>query len=231
MLGNAAAQVRFICPDIAGTLPRRRVRIYGEGAHDSKIKADRNKAMKNTSSAIFGIAGILVGCTGTTTEIRQHAPLVRSGTAYRGVSVAVLPFDGPNGPVARDVVIRVLAEREGASVVSPSQVDSFLWSAKLQPSAYDPTTMNAISTGLHAPVVIWGQVDQFTPYHFDRFVPATPAYVEMTINTWAAAGAQTKTATINRQGSLPFTIWDKQPTFQDVALDEVSDFFAGNQRP
>jgi hypothetical protein len=178
------------------------------------------------------MVAVLAGCTGTSTEIREHAPLsTRSGTAYRGVSVAVLPFDGPNGPVARDVVIRVLAEREGASVVSPSAVDSFLWSAKLQPSAFDPNTMATISNGLHTPVIVWGQVDQFTPYHFDRFVPATPAYVEMTINTWTTASGQTKTATINRQGSLPFTIWDKQPTFQDVALDEVSDFFAANQRP
>ena len=177
-------------------------------------------------------AGTLVaGCTGTSTEIRQHAPLAaRSDTAYRGATVAVLPFDGPNGPVARDVVVRVLAEQDGANVVSPSQVDSFLWNAKLQPSAYDSNAMAAISAGLHVPVVIWGQVDQFTPYHFDRFVPATPAYVEMTINTWSAT-AGTKTATINKQGSLPFTIWDKQPTFQDVAIDEVSDFFAGNQRP
>jgi hypothetical protein len=173
----------------------------------------------------------LVGCTGTATEIREHAPLGARSSPYRGVSVAVLPFDGPNGPVARDVVIRVLAEREGASVIGPSQVDGFLWNARLQPNAYDPATMAAISAGLHAPTVIWGQVDQFTPYHFDRFVPATPAYVEMTINTWSASDAKTKTATINRQGSLPFTIWDKQPTFQDVALDEVSDFFAANQRP
>jgi hypothetical protein len=173
---------------------------------------------------------LLAGCTGTATEVREHAPLAALPNAYRGVSVAVLPFGGPNGPEARDVVIRVLAERAGANVIGPSQVDSFLWNTKSQPSAYDPSTMNAISTGLHAPVVIWGQVDQFTPYHFDRFVPATPAYVEMTINTWSSTGG-TKTATINKQGSLPFTIWDKQPTFQDVALDEVSDFFAGNQRP
>ena len=188
--------------------------------------------MNKTGGAIFAIsAGILIGCTGTATEVRQHAPLAtRSGTAYRGVTVAVLPFGGPNGPVARDAVIRVLAEQEGANVVSPSVVDGFLWNGKLQPSAYDSGAMGAISAGLHAPIVIWGQVDQFTPYHFDRFVPATPAYVEMTISTWSATGG-TKTATINKQGSLPFTIWDKQPTFQDVALDEVSDFFAGSPRP
>jgi hypothetical protein len=121
----------------------------------------------------------------------------------------------------------VLAEQEGANVISPSQVDGFLWNARLQPSAYDQSTMSSISAGLHAPLVVWGEVDQFTPYHFDRLVPATPAYVEMTINTWAMAEGRTRTATINRQGSLPFTIWDKQPTFQDVATAEVSDFFAG----
>ena len=87
--------------------------------------------------------------------------------------------------------------------------------------------MVAISSELNAAVVIWGGVDQFTPYHFDRFVPATPAYVEMTINTWSARDGTTQTATINRQSSLPFTIWDKQPTFQDVALAEASDYFAG----
>jgi hypothetical protein len=170
----------------------------------------------------------IVGCTGTATEVHERAHLAsRGGAAYRGVSVAVLPFGGPNGPVARDVVIRVLSEQEGGSLVSPSQVDGFLFGARLQPSAYDQATMGAISSGLRAPVVVWGDVDQFTPYHFDRFVPATPAYVEMTINIWSATEGRTRTATINRQGSLPFTIWDKQPTFQDVALAEVSDFFAG----
>jgi hypothetical protein len=174
------------------------------------------------------LAVALIGCTGTATEVRERAPLTtRGGAALRGASVAVLPFGGPNGPAARDVVIRVLAEQEGANVISPSQVDGFLWNARLQPSAYDQSTMSAISAGLHAPLVVWGEVDQFTPYHFDRLVPATPAYVEMTINTWSSAEGRTRTATINRQGSLPFTIWDKQPTFQDVATAEVSDFFAG----
>jgi hypothetical protein len=184
--------------------------------------------MYRATLAAIILAGGLLGCTGTATEVRERSALsARGGAAYRGASVAVLPFGGPNGPAARDVVIRVLAEQEGANVISPSQVDGFLWNARLQPSAHDQSTMSAISGSLHAPVVVWGEVDQFTPYHFDRLVPATPAYVEMTINTWSAAEGRTRTATINRQGSLPFTIWDKQPTFQDVATAEVSDFFAG----
>jgi hypothetical protein len=207
--------------------PTRAITLQGHDMRRAPIKRFRLASISFTAVMV----AILAGCTGTATEIREHAPLAaHPGATYRGVTVAVLPFGGPNGPVARDVVIRVLAEREGASVISLSAVDSFLWNAKLEPSAYDPNTMAAIAAGLHASVIVWGQVDQFTPYHFDRFVPATPAYVEMTINTWSATGGQTKTATINRQGSLPFTIWDKQPTFRDVALDEVSDFFAGNQR-
>jgi hypothetical protein len=71
-----------------------------------------------------------------------------------------------------------------SAFASSAGVTYRLWNAKLQPSAYDSNAMAAISAGLHAPVVIWGQVDQFTPYHFDRFVPATPAYVEMTINAY-----------------------------------------------
>ena len=178
-----------------------------KGAHGRKIGADSDKTMNKTSGSLLSVAMVamvvlLIGCTGTATEIRQHAPLpMHSGTTYRGVRVAVLPFGGPNGPVARDVVVRVLAEQEGANVISPSAVDGFLWNAKLQPSAYDANTMAAISAGLQTPAVIWGQVDQFTPYHFDRFVPATPAYVEMTINTWSVSDGRTKTTTINRQGS------------------------------
>ena len=184
--------------------------------------------MFRTALAAMVLLGHLLGCTGTATEVRERAPLAaRSGASFRGAPVAVLPCGGPNGPAARDVVTRVLAEQEGANVISPSQVDSFLWNARLQPSSYDQSTMSAISAGLHTPVVVWGQVDQFTPYHFDRLVPATPAYVEMTINTWSMAEGRTRTATIDRQGSLPFTIWDKQPTFQDVATAEVSDFFGG----
>jgi hypothetical protein len=173
-------------------------------------------------------AGLMADCTGTSTEVRERASLgAREGTAYRGETVAVLPFGGPNGPIARDVIIRVLAEQQGARVLGPSAVDSYLFSSRLQPNPYDVATMGAISAGLHAPVVFWGEVDQFTPYHFDRFVPATPAYVELTTNTWSSAEGRTRTATINKQGALPLTIWDKQPTFQDVALAEVSDFFAG----
>jgi len=149
------------------------------------------------------------------------------GASFRGAPVAVVPFGGPNGRAARDVVIRVLAEQEGANVISPSQVDGYLWNSRLQPSPYDQSTLSAIGAGLHAQSVVWREVDQFTPYHFDRLAPATPAYVEITINTWSTAEGRTRTATINRQGSLPFTIWDKQPTFQDVAIAEVSDFFAG----
>jgi hypothetical protein len=51
----------------------------------------------------------------------------------------------------------VLAEQEGATVISPSQVDGFLWNARLQPSAYDQSTMSAISAGLHAPLVVWAK--------------------------------------------------------------------------
>jgi hypothetical protein len=140
--------------------------------------------MLRTTLAAIILVGLSFGCTGTDTEVRQRAPLAaRGGASFRGAPVAVLPFDGPNGPAARDVVIRVLTEQEGANVISPSQADGFLWNARLQPNAYDQSTMSAISAGLHAPVVVWGEVDQFTPYHFDRLVPATPAYVEMTINT------------------------------------------------
>jgi hypothetical protein len=170
----------------------------------------------------------LASCTGTATEVRTRASLPpHPGSGLRGVSVAVLPFGGPNGPAARDVVVRVLAEQENANVIGPGRVDGYLWNTRLQPNEHDQGAMAAISSGLNAAVVIWGGVDQFTPYHFDRFVPATPAYVEMTINTWSARDGRTQTATINRQSSLPFTIWDKQPTFQDVALAEASDFFAG----
>jgi hypothetical protein len=116
----------------------------------------------NQAPVVIVAAVFLIGCTGTATEVRQHAPLTARPSAYHGATVAVLPFSGPNGSIARDVVVRVLAEQDGANVIGPPQVDSFLWNSKLQPNAYDPTTMAAISAGLHAPVVIWGQVDQFT---------------------------------------------------------------------
>ena len=82
-----------------------------KGPHRRKIGADSDKTINKPggpllSFAMVAMVVLLIGCTGTATEIRQQGPLLmHSGTTYRGVRVAVLPFGGPNGPVARDVVV------------------------------------------------------------------------------------------------------------------------------
>src|SRR5205814_9821426 len=98
----------------------------------------------------------------------------------RGQTVAVLPFEGPNGPAAQNVVTQVVVTQSGASLVPPSTVDRYLMTAGFRPSAYDPGGLE-----LKATRIIWGAVNQFTPYHFNRLVPATPAYVEITFNVFS----------------------------------------------
>ena len=174
---------------------------------------------------LLAVAVTLAACTGTNTEIRpiQQTPTLAS--SLRGETVAVLPFFGPNGPNAQDVVTRVLVGGAGVKLVSPSLVDNRLRVTGFRPSAYDVAALASLAKELNASRLIWGVVTQFTPYRFDRLAPATPAYVEMRIDIFSARSGDVSSALVNRQGALPLTIWDRQPTFDDVAFSAAADYF------
>jgi len=85
------------------------------------------------------------------------------------------------------------------------------------PSEYDREVLETAAQALEADVVIWGSVNQFTPYKFDRLAPATPPYVELTLFVFRIGHSGIAKVNGRRQAGLPATIWSKQPTFTDVA--------------
>jgi hypothetical protein len=164
---------------------------------------------------------LVLSCTSTQT----HVDGVRSATLplhLEGARVVVLPFSGApghpeTGPSARELAIRVLAEQHRVLVTSLSRVEAYLKDHAVVPSEYDREPLEALAAELGAEVVVWGSVGQFTPYKFDRLAPATPPYVELTVRALRVGVPGVATATARKQGSLPATLWSRQPTFDDVA--------------
>jgi hypothetical protein len=114
--------------------------------------------------------------------------------------------------------------------VSSSKVDAYLKEKSITPSEFDVEPLAAAAATLEADILIWGQVEQFTPYHFDRMAPATPPYVELTLFALSARSPTVKKVSGHKQGELPATIWSRQPTFQDVAQPLVAELISGLAR-
>jgi len=136
--------------------------------------------------------------------------------------VAVLSFTGApdypeTGRVAREIATKLLVERCEISPISSSMVDTYLREHPITPSELDLDALKTAAQGLEADIVIWGAVKQFTPYRFDRLAPATPPYVELRLFAFRVGHSGVATVTGRKQGGLPGTIWNRQPTFEDVA--------------
>jgi len=160
------------------------------------------------------------GCTSTAPTISnvQYAPQPLNLLRAR---VAILSFTGApdhpeTGRVAREIATALLVQHYGVSLVSPSKVDAYLKEHSLMPSEYDREALETAAQGLSAEVVFWGTINQFTPYRFDRLAPATPPYVELTLFGFRVGQASVAKITGRKQGGLPATIWNRQPTFEDV---------------
>lgn len=174
-----------------------------------------------TWSAMFLCLLVMGGCTSTAPIVSnlQRAPQPLNLLRAR---VAVFSFVGApgypeTGRVAREIVTALLVQHYGISLVSPSKVDAYLRERSIIPSEYDLEVVRTAAQGLEADVVFWGSVNQFTPYRFDRWAPATPPYVELTLLGFRVGQSGVAKVTGRKQGGLPATIWDRQPTFEDVA--------------
>jgi hypothetical protein len=168
---------------------------------------------------------LVAGCTSTQVRldgIQQAAQPIR----LEGARVAVLHFGSApgqpeTGAAARDLATTSLVEKCRATIVSPSSVEVYLRDHPLVPSDQDRAAMEVLGVTLGADVVMWGAVNQFTPYRFDRLMPATPPYVEITLQALRIGGRGIARATGRKQGSVPTTIWSRQPTFDDVAREAI----------
>ncbi len=166
-----------------------------------------------------------VACTSTqayVTGIRPAAqPLHLEGAKIAVLSFRSSPGQPDTGPSASELTIRGLTEQLQATVISPSLVQAYLQEHAVVPSEYDRGPLESLATSLGADVVVWGSVNQFTPYSFDRFAPATPPYVELTVHALRMGVSGIASATARKQGSLPRTIRSRQPTFDDVAEEAI----------
>jgi hypothetical protein len=115
-----------------------------------------------------------------------------------------------------------LRSKAQAQVVSPSEVQAKVAAlGGVVPSEHDIAALERLAAELNARAIIWGSVDQFTPYSFNRLMPATPPYVELTITAFRAGSREISSASARKQGATPGTIWSRQPTFSDVAAEAL----------
>jgi hypothetical protein len=176
---------------------------------------------------------LTLSCTSTKTYVDGVRPASQP-LHLDGARVVVLPFSAApgypeTGPSARALAIQVLAEQQHALVTSPSRVEAYLKDHAVVPSEYDREPLEALASALGAEVVMWGSVGQFTPYKFDRLMPATPPYVELTVHALRVGVPGVAAATARKQGSIPTTVWNRQPTFNDVASAALLDAVAALQ--
>jgi len=162
-------------------------------------------------------------CTSTSTTVTPIGSPGAAAVSLDGRKVAVLPFSGPSGPAARQIATRVLVQQHHASLVPPSKVDTYTHDRGFTPTEYDVEALRQAANELGADVLVWGDINQFTGYSFDRFAPATPPYVDMTIHKFGAGGSTVGSVNAHKQGGLPATIWSRQPTFDDVAEPALAD--------
>ncbi|MEX1245036.1 MAG: hypothetical protein WEB59_06270 [Thermoanaerobaculia bacterium] len=176
-----------------------------------------------------------LSCTSTAPTITSASSGGSAPLSLQGSRIAVLPFSGApdrpeTGRAARDIAVSILVQRYAVKLVSPSKVDAYLKEKSITPSEFDLEPLTALAATLEADILVWGQVDQFTPYHFDRMAPATPPYVELTLFALPSRASGVKKVGGHKQGALPATIWSRQPTFQDVAQPLIAELISGLAR-
>jgi hypothetical protein len=168
----------------------------------------------------LGVLSLAVGCTfmqPTVSFFRGSESL-----ALSGAKVAVLPFSGApeqpdTGQAAREIATGLLVKSYRVALVSPSKVEAYCKHESIRPTEHDEKRLEAAAQALGADVLIWGTVNQFTPYRFDRVSPATPPYVDITLYGLRSGRPGVVRITGHKQGGPPDTIWSRPPTFEDLA--------------
>jgi hypothetical protein len=164
---------------------------------------------------------LLLACT-TTAPIVSSVQHVTLRLSLSGARVAVLSFGAApahpeTGRAAREIATGVLVQRYGVSLISPSRVEAYLKEHSVTPSEFDREALEVLARSLGAEIILWGSVNQFTPYRFGRLAPATPPYVDLTLLALRVGDTGVAKASGRKRGGLPLTIWNRQPTFDDVA--------------
>lgn len=174
---------------------------------------------------------VLAGCATATEPTLSNATRVSESLNLSRSRVAVLSFasapDHPEtGRFAQEIVIGRLVQDYGISLASPSKVEAYMRDHNVIPSEFDPELLQKIGQDLDVEIVIWGRINQFTPYRFDRLVPATPPYVELTLYGCRKGNPSVAKVSGRKQGGLPATIWNRQPTFEDVAQPLIAELLS-----
>ena len=170
-----------------------------------------------TSLGVLSLASSCTFIQSTVSSVRGSESL-----ALSGAKVAVLPFSGApehpdTGQSAREISTALLVKSYRVSLVSPSKVDAYCKHEAIRPTEHDQKRLEAAAQALGADVLIWGTVNKFTPYRFDRVSPATPPYVDITLYGLRSGRPGVARTTGHKQGGTPDTTWSRPPTFEDVA--------------
>lgn len=178
---------------------------------------------------LFVPASLLLACTSTQPTITGSR--INDSLKLAEARVAVFPFEGPPehpeaGKTAREIAVSLLVESYRVALISPSEVDGYVRQNSINPSEFDLEPLGMAARSLNAEVLIWGKVNQFTPYRFDRLAPATPPYVDTTLYGFRVGRIGVSRVTGHKQGGLPGTIWGRQPTFDDVARPLIAELLA-----
>lgn len=174
-----------------------------------------------TFAALALCVSLTTACTQTSATIYRasgaFSPLLQSRS-----TVAVLPFESSpsypgTGLQTRRITLTALRNFRGVTLLGPNKMDSILSTNNLRADEFDPSSLAQIAELLGADLLLWGRVNRYEPYHFDRLAPATPPYVDITLNIYSRNAKQLSTVSGHKQGGLPATIWGRQPNFEDVA--------------
>jgi hypothetical protein len=176
-----------------------------------------------TSLGVLSLAG---SCMSTQSAV--SSPRVSESLALSGAKVAVLPFSGApdrpdTGQSAREISTGLLVKSYRISLVSPYKVEAYCKHESIRPTEHDRGRLEAAAQALEAEVLIWGTVNQFTPYRFDRQSPATPPFVDITLYGLRMGRPGVTRINGHKQGGTPDTIWSRPPTFEDVAQSLIAE--------
>lgn len=186
--------------------------------------------MRRKKISIFVCLLITGGYASAASTIQKFQPVAQS-LNLQNARVAVISFNGaPDNPEtgrsAREIVMGILVKNYKAVLVSPSKVDAYIKERSLVPSEYDYEALKIAAQDLEADIVIWGSIDQYTPYRFDRLAPATPPYIEVTLFGFRVGQSKIEKVNGRKQGKIPATIFNRQPTFNDVTQAVLTQLLA-----
>jgi hypothetical protein len=198
-----------------------KVEARGVQEVDCQVFVEKGNEMILFRLTVFLALFVLTGCLGTAPIItnvqRASQPLKLSQTRVAVLSFAGAPTYPETGRFAQELATSLLVQGYDISLVSPSKVEAYLREKNIVPNEYDQDELRKISQDLNVDVVLWGTVNQFTPYKFDRLTPATPPYVEITLYGFRQGYTSISKVNGRNQGEIPATIYSRQPTFEDVA--------------